>query len=1566
MGDNRDFFALDWIKSELDTTLNSARRGLEAYAESADEAALRACLAFLHQVNGTLVMLELKGIAVLSAEMESLAEAMLENSLGRDVAVQQLLMQGLLQLPAFLEDIQEGRADRRQVVLPLANEMRTIRGGDPFSDYDASQGNLYQRPSTEALDQFDRMDGREKTAKIRKAYQHVLLSVIKGERLDSALTTLAKVAVGMERLCQGTPISTLFRAFGGFVESLSQGDAHLEKSVIKLLRQIDAELKTIALGGRDALNQPVRLDLIRRLIDAANERNYVSAKLDQISGAIDLADKAEPTGVSSRDAASTAATALREELLQIRDKLDLSVRGEHVELDKLKELAEPLKKIGSTLAVLGYESSRSLIMDQTERLSTFASDGRVSEADLLGVASSLLQVEENLLRITSSRSDESVIQATNSLIGEAQIAVLQEVRNGLEKIKLHVVQFASSQWDIEHLADVPDLLMGTRGALAMIPLSRPAAFLERCANFVQVVWSGGVKPGWQTLDIFADAISGIDYYLERLSENTVPQADDILALVEQSLTRLESLVPTNNLSAEVISQSKTVELLEPDLLETPQSSESAEELLTIKVNQQEKEPTIIGAPVDIGVIPHQHEEPIDRSVEALAQTVEKNIHVEVAQIEFEPSLETSTPIEEVKPEVVVSTDIPENVEPVRERPDEEIIEIFGEEVGEVLESFDKYLPILANDNKEQNRHEALIELRRGFHTLKGSGRIVTADLLAEVSWSIENMLNRLLDGILQRNEHILQIVEEARQLVPLLCSAFERDQEECVDASADLIERADILASGGIPESPDAEAVSEILEDIVGATSSNPSNQSQNAELLVESSSASDDSASWTDDFSMFDEEAVDYMVVLRDFIDRNVDSDKVLLDQDVVRALHTLNGSAGVVGIDPVSAVVGPLYDVMGRLDERGSDLNSDHFVFLQQSVYCLESVLSELRDGRNSEEDGVMYAAEADRLIAEMSAVKSVSILGLDSVPALLELHNYLTHWRGGAEDLDQRDTILVALREIGAHAKESGFGSIVTLSDALRASLLRLKDAVLEEHAFNLLDRAQEVLVSSFDCVAAHQQLPNVDELVDDLFELKSAEKVQIDEVISSDAIVNDLAVPTNISIESDDSFNLDELDIALDQDSVDVPIEMIAENVGKADSTQAVILASESVEAEDPFDIGDLDFGLDEGSVEDYEATDTSTSVQTDIPADGFIESDDLFNLDNLDLGLDEITAKAAAEETPVFEDTASVEEAHRELMADEVLEQDSTDKIDAGQDEYKSIEDIDYIVPMDEMVSTAEEFNPDNSDLEQGEAPVDSAVEEPPKFGGLAFDAVEAAKIEDIAEHDAPLNAADLAADASEHESLDIPEDLDAEIIEIFFEEADELVETMDQSVNEWVLDSANEMHLENMLRVLHTLKGGARLSGLGKLGDVTHDFESFLVGLQNRDFEPDKAFFSNVLSQVDEVTNLIALYKKAISAPLDEIIPVSAAGTESNAEIDAPDKRDERQNIEELNTSGSSIEAEELLESSASADQLTQVDSIGVAQDFDIPLVKQDETVEKDALLQASVVTAIQPTSETT
>ena len=69
--------ALGWIKPELDETLRLAKAELEDYVEDqSDVARMRLCAGYLHQVQGTLRMVELYAPAMVAEEMEQVALAL--------------------------------------------------------------------------------------------------------------------------------------------------------------------------------------------------------------------------------------------------------------------------------------------------------------------------------------------------------------------------------------------------------------------------------------------------------------------------------------------------------------------------------------------------------------------------------------------------------------------------------------------------------------------------------------------------------------------------------------------------------------------------------------------------------------------------------------------------------------------------------------------------------------------------------------------------------------------------------------------------------------------------------------------------------------------------------------------------------------------------------------------------------------------------------------------------------------------------------------------------------------------------------------------------------------------------------------------------------------------------------------------------------------------------------------------------------------------------------------------------------------------------------------------------
>jgi chemosensory pili system protein ChpA (sensor histidine kinase/response regulator) len=90
--------------------------------------------------------------------------------------------------------------------------------------------------------------------------------------------------------------------------------------------------------------------------------------------------------------------------------------------------------------------------------------------------------------------------------------------------------------------------------------------------------------------------------------------------------------------------------------------------------------------------------------------------------------------------------------------DLELLQVFLEEAGEVLQTIARALPECREKPDDQ---EALTTVRRAFHTLKGSGRMVGLMDLGEAAWQVEQVLNSWLEQKRAVNAPLLELLEAA-------------------------------------------------------------------------------------------------------------------------------------------------------------------------------------------------------------------------------------------------------------------------------------------------------------------------------------------------------------------------------------------------------------------------------------------------------------------------------------------------------------------------------------------------------------------------------------------------------------------------------------------------------------------------------------------------------------------------------------------------------------------------------------------------------------------------------------
>ncbi|MDC9725300.1 MAG: response regulator, partial [Gammaproteobacteria bacterium] len=105
------------------------------------------------------------------------------------------------------------------------------------------------------------------------------------------------------------------------------------------------------------------------------------------------------------------------------------------------------------------------------------------------------------------------------------------------------------------------------------------------------------------------------------------------------------------------------------------------------------------------------------------------------------------------------------------------------------------------------------------------------------------------------------------------------------------------------------------------------------------------------------------------------------------------------------------------------------------------------------------------------------------------------------------------------------------------------------------------------------------------------------------------------------------------------------------------------------------------------------------------------------------------------------------------------------------------------------------------------------------------------------------------------EWFSIPMD-DPELLEAFTEECSELLESSNSAIRSWQENHHNAEASMQLQRVLHTIKGSARLTDIRPIADLTHHTESlvFLVADQKQD--PDDSFFTLLQRSQDRLSEM--------------------------------------------------------------------------------------------------------------
>ena len=926
---------LGWIKPELDATLTQVRQEIEAYAEdAADPARMRLAATLLHQVQGSLKMIELYAPAMVAGEMQDVATAIAEDRVGdRDEACA-VLMRGAVQLPDYLERLQGGHRDIPIVLMPLLNELRATHGMKPVSEVALFRPDLeLDMPGLPHADMpVDVATDQAGLARIAEAWQ-------RGEGLDAvrlhdALQSLSGAATGAEArrlFWVATELAAAMRD-GAVSES-----GALREVFSNVANEAQLAFQETGSGSRPASSL---LETTRQLLYLVSTQTSPHPSLQRLRETFGLDLQAAPddeelahahASLTGRNRAllDTVSAAIKEDVLRVKDALDLHLRTGRQDAEALRPQAEALGRVADTLGMLGLGMARDVVAEQREVVSSIA-EGRspMSEPALLDVAGALLYVDASLDDQVARLGEEAASRPRSNAEGlgaseahQLLEALTREAIANFGDARQGFVAFVETGWDHNQLLEIPRLLDEVGGALRMLELPQVAEYLVGIRLYTQTELLDRKRvPGGQQLDTLADALSSVEYYLEALRDQRGGR-DEILAITRHSLEALRYWpLPLASESTETPFLDNEFENAYQQLLD----------------DAQVLPPVVHAASVD-------HAPTSALVDEAANATTAEPVEFELADVDSIDAEPPQTPVTVIEDEIVAETlaaitDTEEETAqeetaqaaftavgplPVSEggfdldnqEIDDEIREIFLEEFGEEIGNLETLIPAW---RESPGQVERLRPIRRVFHTLKGSGRLVGARVLGEFSWKVENMLNRVLDETRPASPAVVALVEQAHGVLPALLGALQGVPTGQLDLPG-IEAVADRLAAGeevrysapeSLPEAPIDEVLAEVdATEVVETVDVVDADAVEDADVEVILTADAVERVPVQVDAVLLEILGVEVDGHLQT-VDQwlaNEDAATRVPDRDLLRAVHTMNGAFAMAEVPEITDAIGP-----------------------------------------------------------------------------------------------------------------------------------------------------------------------------------------------------------------------------------------------------------------------------------------------------------------------------------------------------------------------------------------------------------------------------------------------------------------------------------------------------------------------------------------------------------------------------------------------------------------------------------------------------------------------------------
>ncbi len=754
--------------------------------------------------------------------------------------------------------------------------------------------------------------------------------------------------------------------------------------------------------------------------------------------------------------------------------------------------------------------------------------------------------------------------------------------------------------------------------------------------------------------------------------------------------------------------------------------------------------------------------------------------------------------------------------------DAEILEIFIEELDEIFVELE---PLIGQWIEQPNQQDVLTDIRRHFHTLKGSGRMVGAKSSGELAWTVEDTLNRVLAGTVLLNSdiqhyvkavfniyrfklvHDFKLVQKHQiDLKPLVLLGQQLQQQLSIEpALAELLQLSNML-------NDNAETGLELI--------------SVNVDTLVEEKTVDvadsesvfighplDDEALIKETLSIFLEEAEDHLTTIDQFLlnDRPTNDNYNTL----IRALHTLRGSSAMAHVEHVFEASSKVENLFKTLLQEELDSSSDETALLTHYAQFVRDYLHTLKHQGSQQKFEEIYNTfnvAWDSYDFQLEEKQGESLRPQGLVSQLLELNindlldvEFDFEKRARTEFPQYIQLLSQQTENLLEHTHHHATIGMYQYTSLLRSSyqdLLFKPDLLNLDYAFELYYQVHQQFIQLFDTLAAGQRVT-----------LTKAHEL----------ILNELSSFTQQNIEF--------LEAAVTEQKaglVEAPIaefEPSSNKVDVSDLAAQFALDKQSLQSSDSnrdFDPDLLDIFLEEAD-ELLVGIDADLNTWTADQQNVGALKNLMRYLHTLKGGSNMIQAGhiglIAHELETIYEKLINQQlQPNPQLIAViRAVQDDIADRIQTIRDKQ-----VDY--PATHVLQL----------LQQADQSIDFTSSSPVTFEPVAENhvaaVIETDDLTDLSIDEFSLvEAQEVLEDTSNAEivrEVALDDDVRSLVEQTFLEEAEELLEQAKGLLRQWFDQRGNRSLLLQLQRNAHSLKGGARMAELDAIAIVAYHLEN--------------------------------------------------------------------------------------------------------------------------------------------